>query len=142
MSSVNKVILIGNVGKDPECRYTESGTALANLTLATTNRWKNKQGEPQEETEWHRVVAYGKLAEIIEKYVQKGKPLYIEGRLQTRKWTDKQGVDRYTTEIIAENLQMLITLNNTCNIFAFLCVRIATKAHTTAYTDAEAFGMC
>ncbi len=107
MSSVNKVILIGNVGKDPECRYTESGTALANLTLATTNRWKNKQGEPQEETEWHRVVAYGKLAEIIEKYVQKGKPLYIEGRLQTRKWTDKQGVDKYTTEIIAESLQML-----------------------------------
>ena len=107
MSSVNKVILIGNVGKDPECRYTEAGTALANLTLATTNRWKNKQGEPQEETEWHRVVAYGKLAEIIEKYVQKGKPLYIEGRLQTRKWTDKQGVDKYTTEIIAESVQML-----------------------------------
>ena len=107
MSSVNKVILIGNVGKDPECRYTEAGTALANLTLATTNRWKNKQGEPQEETEWHRVVAYGKLAEIIEKYVQKGKPLYIEGRLQTRKWTDKEGNDKYTTEITVREMKML-----------------------------------
>jgi len=107
MSSVNKVILIGNVGKDPECRYTESGSAVATLSLATTNRWRNKQGEQQEDTEWHRVVAYGKLAEIIEKYIDKGKPIYIEGRLQTRKWTDKQGVDRYTTEIVAETLQML-----------------------------------
>lgn len=107
MSSVNKVILIGNVGKDPETRFSESGTAIANLTIATTNRFKNKQGQTQEDTEWHRVVAYGKLAEIIDKYVQKGKPLYIEGRLQTRKWTDKQGVDRYTTEIVAEQMQML-----------------------------------
>jgi len=107
MSSVNKVILVGNVGKDPETRFSESGTAIANLTIATTNRFKNKQGQNQEETEWHRVVAYGKLAEIIEKYVQKGKPLYVEGRLQTRKWTDKQGVDRYTTEIVAEQMQML-----------------------------------
>jgi len=107
MSSVNKVILVGNVGKDPETRFSESGTAIANLTIATTNRFKNKQGQNQEETEWHRVVAYGKLAEIIEKYVQKGKPLYLEGRLQTRKWTDKQGVDRYTTEIVAEQMQML-----------------------------------
>jgi len=107
MSSVNKVILVGNVGKDPETRFSESGTAIANLTIATTNRFKNKQGQTQEDTEWHRVVAYGKLAEIIDKYVQKGKPLYIEGRLQTRKWTDKQGVDRYTTEIVAEQMQML-----------------------------------
>ena len=107
MSSVNKVILVGNVGKDPETRFSESGTAIANLTIATTNRFKNKQGQNQEETEWHRVVAYGKLAEIIEKYVQKGKPLYVEGRLQIRKWTDKQGVDRYTTEIVAEQMQML-----------------------------------
>jgi len=107
MSSVNKVILVGNVGKDPETRFSESGTAIANLTIATTNRFKNKQGQTQEDTEWHRVVAYGKLAEIIEKYVQKGKPLYVEGRLQTRKWTDKQGVDRYTTEIVAEQMQML-----------------------------------
>ena len=107
MSSVNKVILVGNVGKDPETRFSESGTAIANLTIATTNRFKNKQGQNQEETEWHRVVAYGKLAEIIEKYVQKGKPLYVEGRLQIRKWTDKQGVDRYTTEIVAEQMQVL-----------------------------------
>lgn len=107
MSSVNKVILVGNVGKDPETRFSESGTAIANLTIATTNRFKNKQGQTQEDTEWHRVVAYGKLAEIIDKYVQKGKPLYLEGRLQTRKWTDKQGVDRYTTEIVAEQMQML-----------------------------------
>jgi single-strand DNA-binding protein len=107
MSSLNKVMLIGNVGKDPECRYTESGSAVATLSLATTNRRKNKQGETVEETEWHRVVAYGKLAEIIEKYIDKGKPIYIEGRLQTRKWTDKQGIDRYTTEIVADIMQML-----------------------------------
>ena len=106
---VNKVILIGNLGKDPEVRYTPSGVAVANITMATSEAWKDKQsGEMQERTEWHRVVMYQRLAEIVGEYLRKGSKIYIEGRLQTRKWQDKNtGQDRYTTEIIADSMQML-----------------------------------
>jgi single-strand DNA-binding protein len=106
---VNKVILIGNLGKDPEVRYTPNGVAVANLTLATSESWKDKQsGEMQERTEWHRVVFYQRLAEIVGEYLRKGSKVYVEGRLQTRKWQDKtSGQDRYTTEIVADSMQML-----------------------------------
>ena len=108
MASVNKVILIGNLGKDPEVRYAPSGSAICNVTLATSRQWKNKDsGERQEETEWHRVVFYDRLAEIAGEYLKKGKSVYIEGRLKTRKWTDKDGVDKYTTEVIAQEMTML-----------------------------------
>ena len=108
MASVNKVIIIGNLGKDPEVRYAPSGSAIANVTIATTRTWKDKtSGEKQEETEWHRVVFYDRLAEIAGEYLKKGKSVYIEGRLKTRKWTDKEGVDKYTTEIIAQEMTML-----------------------------------
>jgi len=108
MASVNKVILIGNLGRDPEVRYTPNGMAVCQLNVATTRSWKDKQsGERQEETEWHRVVFFDRLAEIVGEYVKKGKPIYVEGRLKTKKWTDKEGVGRYTTEIIAESLQLL-----------------------------------
>jgi single-strand DNA-binding protein len=105
---VNKVILVGNLGKDPEVRYMPSGNAVANVTLATTDSWKDKQtGEKQERTEWHNVVFYSRLAEIVGEYLKKGSQVYVEGRLQTRKWQDKNGNDRYTTEIIASDMQML-----------------------------------
>lgn len=105
---VNKVILIGSLGNDPEIRYTGDGKAIANLSLATSESWNDKQsGEKKEKTEWHRVVAFGKLAEIIGEYVKKGSKVYIEGKLQTRKWQDKGGETRYTTEISAYDLQML-----------------------------------
>lgn len=107
MASVNKVILIGNLGRDPEMRYMPSGDAMANLNLATTDTWKDKNGEKQEKTEWHRVVMFGKQAEIAGEYLKKGSQVYIEGRLQTRKWTDKEGHERYTTEIVADRMQML-----------------------------------
>jgi single-strand DNA-binding protein len=107
MASVNKVILIGNLGRDPEVRYMPSGDAMTNLNLATTDTWKDKGGEKQEKTEWHRVVMFGKQAEIAGEYLRKGSPVYIEGRLQTRKWTDKEGQERYTTEIVADRMQML-----------------------------------
>jgi single-strand DNA-binding protein len=108
MASVNKVILIGNLGKDPEVRYTPNGNAICNLTLATSRNWKSKDsGEKMEETEWHRVVMYDRLAEIAGEYLKKGRPIYVEGRIKTRKWQDKEGVDRYTTEIIAEEMKML-----------------------------------
>ena len=108
MASVNKVILIGNLGRDPEVRYAPSGSAICNVTIATTRNWKSKDsGERQEETEWHRVVFYDRLAEIAGEYLKKGRPVYVEGRLKTRKWTDKDGVEKYTTEVIAENMQML-----------------------------------
>jgi single-strand DNA-binding protein len=108
MASVNKVILIGNLGKDPEVRYAPSGSAIANVAIATSRQWKNKDsGERQEETEWHRVVFYDRLAEIAGEYLKKGKSVYIEGRLKTRKWTDKDGVEKYTTEIIAQEMTML-----------------------------------
>jgi single-strand DNA-binding protein len=108
MASVNKVILIGNLGKDPEVRYTPSGAAVCNLRLATTRTWKNRDsGERQEETEWHSVVLYDRQAEIAGEYLKKGRPVYIEGRLKTRKWQDKDGNDRYTTEVVAETMQLL-----------------------------------
>ena len=108
MASVNKVILIGNLGRDPEVRYAPSGSAICNVTIATSRQWKNREsGERQEETEWHRVVFYDRLAEIAGEYLKKGRPVYVEGRLKTRKWTDKDGVDKYTTEIVADQMQLL-----------------------------------
>ena len=108
MASVNKVILIGNLGRDPEVRYAPSGAAICNVAIATSRNWKDKNsGERQEETEWHRVVFYDRLAEIAGEYLKKGKSVYIEGRLKTRKWTDKEGAERYTTEIIAQEMTML-----------------------------------
>ena len=108
MASVNKVTLIGNLGRDPEVRYAPSGAAICNITIATSRQWKDKtSGERQEETEWHRVVFYDRLAEIAGEYLKKGKSVYIEGRLKTRKWADKEGVEKYTTEIIASEMTML-----------------------------------
>ena len=108
MASINKVILIGNLGKDPEVRYTPDNSAITNITLATTYTWKDRQtGDKKEETEWHRVAFFGRLAEVAGEYLKKGSPVYVEGRLRTRKWQDKEGKDRYTTEIVAENMQML-----------------------------------
>jgi single-strand DNA-binding protein len=108
MASVNKVILIGNLGRDPEVRYTPSGAAICNVSIATTRSWKNKEsGERVEETEWHRVVFYDRLAEIAGEYLKKGRSVYVEGRLKTRKWTDKDNIERYTTEIIATEMTLL-----------------------------------
>ena len=105
---VNKVILVGNLGRDPEVRYTPSGSAVANVTIATSDQWKDKQtGEQQERTEWHRVVFFNRLAEVVAEYVKKGQQIYVEGRIQTRKWQDQSGQDRYTTEIVANEMQML-----------------------------------
>lgn len=105
---VNKVIIVGNLGKDPESRAMPSGGTATNLTVATTESWKDKQsGEKQERTEWHNVVAFNRLAEIMAEYLKKGSQVYIEGKLQTRKWQDKEGNDRYTTEILANEMQML-----------------------------------
>ncbi len=108
MRGVNRVTLIGNLGNDPDIRYTASGAAVANISLATTASWRDKEsGEQQERTEWHRVIFFSQLAEIVGKYLRKGSKVYIEGRLQTRKWQDKEGNDRYTTEIVAKEMQML-----------------------------------
>jgi len=107
MRGVNKVILIGNLGKDPEVRYTSSGQAVANFPIATTEVSTNKEGNKQEYTEWHRIVAWGRLAEICGEYLTKGKPVYIEGSIRTRSWEDKSGNTRWTTEIVARNMQML-----------------------------------
>ena len=108
MASLNKVILIGNLGRDPETRYAPSGDAICNITVATTETWKDKQsGERKEATEWHRVVFFGRLAEIAAQYLRKGSQIYVEGRLQTRKWQDKDGQDRYTTEIRGDEMKML-----------------------------------
>jgi single-strand DNA-binding protein len=107
MASVNKVILVGNLGRDPETRYMPDGGAITNISIATTEQWKDKQGEKQEKTEWHRVAFFGKLAEIAGEYLKKGSQVYVEGRLQTRKWQDKDGADKYTTEIVASAMQML-----------------------------------
>ena len=108
MASINKVILIGNLGRDPEVRYTPSGSAVCNVGLATTRTWKSKEsGDKVEETEWHRVVFYDRLAEIAGEYLKKGRSIYVEGRLKTRKWQDKDGVEKYTTEVIAEEMKML-----------------------------------
>ena len=107
MASVNKAILVGNLGKDPEVRYMPSGEAIANITLATTDTWKDKSGTKQERTEWHRVSFFGRQAEVVGEYLKKGSQIYVEGRIQTRKWQDKEGQDRYTTEIVADRMQML-----------------------------------
>jgi single-strand DNA-binding protein len=107
MASVNKVILIGNLGRDPEMRYLPSGDAVANFSIATTEKWKDKSGEMQEQTEWHRIAFFGRLAEVCGEYLRKGSSVYVEGRLQTRKWTDKDGNERYTTEIRGDRMQML-----------------------------------
>lgn len=107
MASVNKVILVGNLGRDPEMRYMPSGDAVANFSVATTDSWKDKNGQKQERTEWHRISMFGKLAEIAGEYLKKGSSVYVEGRLQTREWTDKEGVARKTTEIVADRMQML-----------------------------------
>ena len=106
MASVNKVILVGNLGRDPEVRYMPNGEAVANFSIATTDSWKDKSGQKQEKTEWHNIVMYRRLAEIAGEYLKKGRPVYVEGRLQTRKW-EKDGVTRYTTEIVADQMQML-----------------------------------
>jgi single-strand DNA-binding protein len=107
MASLNKVMLIGNLGKDPEVRYTPSGQAVASFNLATSEKFKNKNGEWEERTEWHRITLWARLAEIAGEYLSKGKTVYIEGRLQTRKWQDNSGNERYTTEIVGEKMQML-----------------------------------
>jgi single-strand DNA-binding protein len=107
MASVNKVILLGNLGRDPETRYTTGGDAVTNLRIATTETWKDKSGEKQEKTEWHSVVLFGRQAEIAGEYLKKGRSVYIEGRLQTRKYTDKEGVEKYSTEIVGDRMQLL-----------------------------------
>jgi single-strand DNA-binding protein len=108
MAAVNKVILVGNLGRDPETRYSANGAAICNVSIATTRTWKDKNtGDKQEETEWHRVVFYDRLAEIAGEYLKKGRPVYVEGRLKTRKWQDKEGKDNYTTEVIATEMQLL-----------------------------------
>jgi single-strand DNA-binding protein len=107
MSGVNKVILVGHLGSDPEIRYTSGGTPVGNFRMATTERWMSKNGERAERTEWHRIVVWGKLAEICAEYLTKGKQVYVEGRLQTRQWQDKEGVKRFTTEVTATNMVML-----------------------------------
>ncbi|MBW2609405.1 MAG: single-stranded DNA-binding protein [Deltaproteobacteria bacterium] len=107
MASVNKAILLGNLGADPEVRYTPAGTAVANFNLATHEQWTNKDGEKEEKTEWHRIVAWARLGEICGEYLRKGSQVYIEGRIQTRSWEDRDGNKRYTTEIVAQAMQML-----------------------------------
>ncbi|MBC8119111.1 MAG: single-stranded DNA-binding protein [Burkholderiaceae bacterium] len=108
MASVNKVILIGNLGRDPETRYTADGAAITNITIATSDKWKDKAtGEMKEATEWHKIAFFGRLAEVAGEYLKKGRPVYVEGRLRTRKWQDKEGQDRYTTEVIGDVMQML-----------------------------------
>ena len=104
---INKVTLIGNLGQDPETRYAQNGNAICNLSVATSESWKDQQGQPQEKTEWHRIVLYRKLAEIAGQYLTKGSKVYVEGKLQTRKWQDQAGNDRYTTEIVANDMQFL-----------------------------------
>lgn len=107
MASVNKAIILGNLGQDPETRYMPNGKAATNITIATTESWKDKEGNKQEKTEWHRVTFFDRLAEVAGEYLKKGSPVYVEGRIQSRKWQDKEGVDRYTTEIIADRMQLL-----------------------------------
>lgn len=108
MASVNKVILVGNLGRDPETRYSPDGAAICNVSIATTSQWKDKaSGERKEETEWHRVTFYGRLAEIAGEYLKKGRSVYVEGRLKTRKYKDKEGIEKYSTDIIADQMQML-----------------------------------
>jgi single-strand DNA-binding protein len=117
MRGVNKAIIIGNLGKDPELRYTNSGTAVAHFSVATTESWNNKQTQNREEkTEWHNIVVWGRMAEICNEYLKKGRPVFIEGRIQTRSWEDKEGHKRYTTEIVANNVQFLGSRGETAQI--------------------------
>ena len=112
MSGVNKVIIVGNIGKEPEVRQTQGGTSVVNFSIATSEKYKDNQGVQQQKTEWHNIVAWSKLADICAQYLHKGSKVYIEGKLQTRKWQDQSGQDRYTTEIVGNNLQMLGSRNN------------------------------
>ena len=121
MASINKVFLLGNLGQDPDVRYTESGTAVATLNLATNRSYKNRDGQPVTETEWHRVVLFGRTAELAKDYLRKGRSVFIEGRLRTRKWTDQNGIDRYTTEIV-------------CDIQRRLRIRTASRSASCAST--------
>ena len=107
MASVNKVILLGNLGRDPEVRYTAGGSPVANFTMATSERWTDPSGEKKEKTEWHRIVVWGKQAEIVGEYLKKGRPVYVEGSLQTREWNDREGNKRHTTEVRAQRIQLL-----------------------------------
>ena len=111
MASVNRVTLLGNLGQDPETRYMPSGDAVTNISMATNEQWKDKAGELQKRTEWHRVVFFGKLAEVASQYLEKGNPVYIEGHLRTRRWTDKNEIERFTTEIVADRIQLLNSSN-------------------------------
>jgi single-strand DNA-binding protein len=113
MASVNKVILLGNLGRDPETRYTTGGDAVTNLRIATTETWKDKNGDKQEKTEWHSVVLFGRQAEVAGEYLKKGRSVYIEGRLQTRKYTDKDGVEKYSTEVVLQNFNSALTMLDT-----------------------------
>jgi single-strand DNA-binding protein len=137
MKGVNKVIIVGNLGKDPETRYTQNGDAVTNITVATSDSWTDKNtGQKQESTEWHRVVFFKKLAEIAGKYLKKGSKVYIEGSLKTRKWQDKSGQDRYTTEIIANNMQMLDSRQDGATTAA---TTAATTTATTQQQQADGF---
>ena len=136
---VNKVILVGNLGKDPEVRYMPNGNAVANITLATSESWKDKtSGEQQEKTEWHRIVMFRRLGEIAGEYLKKGSQVYIEGKLQTRKWQDKDGNDRYTTEIVADEMQMLGSRGGSAN-FAGNSAPASASAPKTAPAPAGDF---
>ena len=135
---INKVILIGNLGADPEVRYMPSGSAVTNIRVATTDSWKDKQsGEQQERTEWHNVAFFGRLAEIAGEYLRKGSQVYIEGRLQTRKWQDKSGADRYTTEIIANEMQMLGGRGGTTGSMPAAADESSAPPAATKVSDAE-----
>ena len=112
MASINKVLILGNLGQDPDVRYTESGAAIATLNVATNRNYKNRDGQPVSETEWHRVVLFGRTAELAKDYLRKGRSVFVEGRLRTRKWTDQNGMDRYTTEIVCENMQFVVSRND------------------------------
>ena len=116
MAGVNKVILVGNLGKDPEVKYLDNGVAVANFSLATTETYKNKEGERVSQTEWHNIVLWRGLAEVAEKYLQKGSNVYIEGKIKTRKWEDKEGNTRYTTEILGDNMTMLGKKDNSMSV--------------------------
>jgi len=135
MASVNKVILVGNLGRDPEVRFMPNGEAVCNFSIATTDSWKDKSGAKQERTEWHNIVMYRKLAEIAGEYLKKGRPVYVEGRLQTRKWQTKEGQDRYTTEIIADQMAGVMVqaqmLAMTAVWIKVVAAAITTKRHQT-----------
>jgi single-strand DNA-binding protein len=135
MASVNKVILLGYLGRDPETRYTNGGDAVTTLSVATSEAWKDKAGERQERTEWHRVVAFGRTAEVAGEYLKKGRPVYLEGKLQTRKYTDKDGVERYSTEIVVDRMQLLPSGNRASNDEE--AAAAAPAAAGNAYRDAK-----